>query len=163
PDQTQAWIALAKTYYVSGRPEEALAEARKLQKDRPDRALGFALEGEVLAAQKKWAEAANAFGQGLSRQAIPLLEARQYECLMNAGMMSQANASVAQWLKQHPKDTTMHIFLAERSTNSKDYKDAIAHYQAALKLEPDNALILNNLAYVMAESGDPTASQLAER
>jgi Flp pilus assembly protein TadD len=78
-------------------------------------------------------------------------------------MTSQANTSVAQWMKQHPKDTTMHVFLAERSTNNKDYKDAIAHYQAALKIDPDNALILNNLAYVMAESGDATASQYAER
>ena len=163
PDQTQAWIALAKTYFISGRPEEAIAEARKLQKDRPDRALGFALEGEVLAAQKKWPEAASAYGEGLARQPLPLLEARRYESLQNAGMTSQANASVAQWMKQNPKDTTMHIFLAERSMIGKDYKGAIAHYQAALKIDPDNTLILNNLAYVMAESGDPTASQYAER
>jgi putative PEP-CTERM system TPR-repeat lipoprotein len=163
PDQTQAWIALAKTYYISGRPEEAISEARRLQKERPDRALGFALEGEVLAAQKKWADAATAFNDGLTRQAIPLLQARRYECLLNAGMTSQASASMAQWMKQHPKDTTMHIFLAEQSQNKKDYPDAIAHYRAALKIEPDNALLLNNLAWVLAESGDSTASQLAEQ
>jgi hypothetical protein len=33
--------------------EDAIAEARKLQKDRPKRAMGYAPEGEVLA-QQKW-------------------------------------------------------------------------------------------------------------
>src|SRR5262249_818957 len=53
PDAPQVWLALAKAYVVSGRPEDAIAEARKLQKERPDRALGFAIEAEVLMSQKK--------------------------------------------------------------------------------------------------------------
>jgi putative PEP-CTERM system TPR-repeat lipoprotein len=163
PDQSQIWVTLAKIYVMSGHPEDAIAEARKLQTDRPDRATGFALEGEVLAAEKKWPEAAAAFGEGLARQAIPILQFKRYEALKNAGMAAQANASMAQWMKQHPKDTTLHALLAEQSLGSKDYAGAIAHYQAALKIEPDNALLLNNLASVLAESGDPAARQYAER
>ncbi len=58
PDQNRALVALAKTYVMSGHPEDAIAEARKLQKDRPKRAMGYALEGEVLVAQQKWQQAA---------------------------------------------------------------------------------------------------------
>lgn len=163
PDQSQAWVALAKTYVMSGRPEYAIAEARKLQKERPDRAIGFAIEGEVLAAEKKFPEAAAAFGEGVARQAVPMLQFKRYEALQKAGMAAQAKASMAQWMKQHPKDITLHALLAEQSLASKDYATAIAYYQAALKIEPENALVLNNLASVLSESGDPAARQYAER
>ena len=37
------------------------------------------------------------------------------------------------------------------------------HYQAALKNEPDNPRLLNNLAFALIELGDPKASDIAER
>ena len=39
PDNPAAWVALAKTYVVSGQPEGAIAEAKKVQQDHPDKAL----------------------------------------------------------------------------------------------------------------------------
>jgi putative PEP-CTERM system TPR-repeat lipoprotein len=163
PDQTQTWVALAKAYVISGHPESAIAEARKLQREHSDRALGFALEGEVLVAEKKWPEAANAFGEALARQAIPMLQAKRYQALQNAGMTVQANASMAQWMQKHPKDITLYAFLAEQSQASKDYPGAIVQYKAALKVDPDNTLLLNNIGSLLAESGDPAAVQYAER
>ena len=50
---------------------DALAEARKVQKSQPDKATGYAIEGEVLAAQKKWTEAAAAFQGGLATAVCP--------------------------------------------------------------------------------------------
>ena len=76
PDLPQASIALARTYLQSGRPDDAIAEARKLQKEQPDKAIGYALEGEILAAQKKWPEAADAFRKALSHEPQPLLATR---------------------------------------------------------------------------------------
>ena len=56
PEASQIAAKLAKIYMLAGRPGDAIAEARKLQKSQPDKATGYALEGEVLAAQAKWAE-----------------------------------------------------------------------------------------------------------
>jgi putative PEP-CTERM system TPR-repeat lipoprotein len=160
PNQNRAVLALAKTFILSGHPEDAIAEARKLQKERPKRALGYALEGEVSAAQAKWPQAAAAYKEALAREPIPVLAVRRYEALQKIGA-SDASAFAAQWAKEHPKDITLEAFLGQQSLGRKDYRAAIAHYQAAIKIDPDNAVILNNLAWALAETGDPKAREYA--
>src|SRR6266516_101131 len=103
PEQVQASIGLAKIYVLSGHLEDALAEAHKLQKAHPDKALGFALEGEVLASQKNWPAAAGAYREALARQPVPLLAVRRYAALQNAGKASEAVEMADRWMKQQPK------------------------------------------------------------
>jgi putative PEP-CTERM system TPR-repeat lipoprotein len=160
PDNNRALVALAKTYVMSGHPEDAIAEARKLQKDRPKRAIGYALEGEVLAAQQKWQQAAAAYRDALAREPIPILAVRRYEALQKVGA-ADASAFAATWTREHPTDVTLVIFLAQQSLARKDYRAAISNYQAAVKLDPDNAMVLNNLAWALAETGDPKAREYA--
>ncbi|MEP6996254.1 MAG: XrtA/PEP-CTERM system TPR-repeat protein PrsT [Betaproteobacteria bacterium] len=160
PKQNQALIALAKTFVISGHPEDAIAEARKLQKDRPNVALGYALEGEVLAAQAKWPQAAAAYRDALAREPVPLIAVRRYEALQKVGA-ADASAFAAQWAKDHPTDITLVAFLAQQSLARKDYRAAIANYQVAIKLDPDNPVILNNLAWALAETGDPRGREYA--
>jgi putative PEP-CTERM system TPR-repeat lipoprotein len=160
PSQHRALLALAKTFLISGHPEDAIAEARKLQKERPKNALGYALEGEVMAAQGKWTLAAAAYKEALAREPSGVLAVRRYESLEKVGA-SGASAFAAQWTKEHPTDATLDAFLGQQSIARKDYRGAIAHYQAAIKLEPDNAVILNNLAWALAETGDPKAREYA--
>ena len=162
-DDGQAWTALAKAYVVAGRPADAIAEARRLQKDRPTKALGFALEGEVQAAQKQWSAAAASYGAGLAREALPLLATRRYEALRNAAKNAEADAFAAQWTKDHPKDVALYSLIGQRAMQAKDYRTAVAQYQAALKIESDNAVFANNLAWLLVESGDPAALPYAER
>ena len=45
----------------------------------------------------------------------------------------------------------------------RDYKTAARHYQAIVVLQPDNAMFLNNLAWVSGELGDPKALSYAEK
>jgi putative PEP-CTERM system TPR-repeat lipoprotein len=160
PDQNRALVALAKTFVISGHPEDAIAEARKLQKDRPKRALGYALEGEVLAAQAKWPQAAAAYRDAIAREPISLLAVRRYEALQKVGP-ADASAFAVQWARDHPTDVTLIAFIAQQNLVRKDYRTAISNYQEALKLDPDNPLLLNNLAWVLAETGDPKAREYA--
>ena len=163
PNQAQPWVALVRTYFVSGRPDAAIDEARKLQKSYPDRAFGFALEGEVRAAQKKWPEAVTAYGEGLARQPIPLLAARRYAALESGGKSAEARRFAGDWMKTHPKDTTLYIYLGDQSLGKKDYAAALAQYQAALKIEPENPVLLNNVAFLLTRASDPAARDYAER
>jgi len=160
PQQGRALLALAKVFVISGHPEDAIAEARKLQKDYPKRSMGYALEGEVLAAQGKWPQAAAAYRDAMSREATPMLALRRYETLQKVGA-ADASAFAAQWAKDHPTDITLLSYLGQQGIARKDYRGAIANYQAAMKLDPDNTVILNNLAWVLAETGDPKAREYA--
>jgi len=160
PEQSRGLVALAKTFVMSGHPEDAIVEARKLQKEHPDRALGYALEGEVLAVQGKWPQAAAAYRDAITREPFPTLALRRYEALQKINP-ADANAFAAQWAKEHPKDVTLEAYLGQQSLARNDYRAAITHYQAAVKLDPDNPVVLNNLAWALSETGDPKAREYA--
>jgi Flp pilus assembly protein TadD len=53
--------------------------------------------------------------------------------------------------------------MGDRALRKRDYKTAARHYQAIVVLQPDNAMFLNNLAWVSGELGDPKALSYAEK
>jgi putative PEP-CTERM system TPR-repeat lipoprotein len=163
PDSNQALVAMVATYLIAGRADEALAEARKLQKDRPKDAVGFLLESEILLAQKKPAEASVAMNQALARMPNGALAARQYAILTSAGKTAEANAFAARWAKEHPKDAAFQAQLGQLLQSGQNPDAAIAAYKAALAIEPDNAVAMNNLAWLLMERGRPDAREYAER
>jgi putative PEP-CTERM system TPR-repeat lipoprotein len=163
PDLGLAWAQLGKTYLLWNRPDEALAEARGLQKSQPDKALGYALEGEILSAQGRWNDAATVFEKGLTHQASPVLAARAYAMLLRAGRKDDAAALATNWIKQNPKDASIPTMLAEESQHANNIPAATAGYQRVLEIDPDNAVALNNLAWIMIENKDPKAVEYAER
>jgi len=164
PESPQAWAILARAQIDSGQTKEAIAEARKLQKEQPDHAFGYALEGEILAADKKWAEAAAALRTGLSKQPLPLLAVSTYKALQNAGKTTEATAFADSWIRQHPTDMTMQQAIAEQLLLvKKDHSAASARYRAILEINSDNPVALNNLAWILGEAGDPKAREYAER
>ncbi len=163
PTRTGALQQLITVQLAAGKPEEALAEARALQKERPKDATGFVLEGEVLLAQKKTNEAISAYTEALKRQAVPVLAVRLHALLAAANRSAEADALAARWLKEHPKDAAMRLHLAEVDLRRKDYKAAAKGYRELLALQPENALVLNNLAWALAEQNDPAALGYAEK
>ena len=162
-DHLQSYAALVATYMLAGRTDEAMAEARKLQKDRPKEAVGFLLEAEILVAQRKPAEAAAAMKQVLARQPNAALAARTHVLLAAAGKTAEANAFAASWAKEHPKDATFHNLVGQHRQGARDYDGAIASYRAALAIEPENVVVLNNVAWLYNERGRPEAKEYAER
>ena len=163
PDHAPALVALATTYLMSGKPDEAIAEARRLQRDRPKAGIGYALESEILAAQKKFAEALPPMREAVARQPTPALASRQYALLVAAGRAADANTFADRWIKEHPKDAGFLALVGQHRQASKDVAGATAVYRAALEIDPDNVVVLNNLAWLLNEQGKPEARDLAER
>jgi putative PEP-CTERM system TPR-repeat lipoprotein len=163
PDHGPALVALATTYLISGKPDEAIAEARKLQRERPKAGIGFALEAELLAAQKKFAEALPPMREAISRQPTAGLASRQYALLVAAGRSSDANAFADRWIKEYPKDAGFLALVGQQRQATKDGAGAASAYRAALEIEPDNVIVLNNLAWLLNEQGRSEARELAER
>jgi putative PEP-CTERM system TPR-repeat lipoprotein len=162
PDLPAGILALTKTYLASGKPESAIAEAHSIQKKHPDKAAGYVLEGEILLAQKKFAEGAAALKQGLDRQPLPSVATRYYGALLAAGKTSEAQTMATNWIAQHPKDAAMPLALAERQQAQKDVAAAKAGYRKVLDIDPDNVVALNNLAWLLSEDKDPKALEYAE-
>ena len=163
PDATGVWLALAGVYIDANRANSGLEFARSQQKQRAERAVGFALEGELLARQNKPAEAATAYRAAFGRQPSAFVVSRLHSVLQSAGKADEANALTQQWLREHPNDATVRAYLAEQALNRKDWRAAATQLRAALEAEPDNVLLLNNLGWTLGELGDPKAVDYAAR
>ena len=163
PESPQAWGILARAQLQSGHAAEALAEAKKLQKENPGHAFGYALEAEILALDQKWNEAASTLRTALSKQPLPPLALSYYTSLQRAGKSAEATSFAEKWIRDHPKDTILLQGLGQQAQQNQDNATAIARYKAVLAIDPDNTVALNNLAWTLGEAGDPKAREYAER
>jgi cytochrome c-type biogenesis protein CcmH/NrfG len=83
--------------------------------------------------------------------------------------VDEAKAQLSEGLRVSPNDPALHCFLAGVLNSQGRIKDSIAHYRAALKLQPKLPEALNNLAWILAANADPQtrngpeAVDLAER
>ena len=116
-----------------------------------------------MAAQRKYAEALPPMREALSRQPSSSLASRNYALLVLAGRQPDANSYADRWVKEHPKDGTFLTQIGQQRQATKDAAGAMKAYRAALEVEPDNVIVLNNLAWLLNEQGNPEARDLAER
>lgn len=81
----------------------------------------------------------------------------------NLGNNEQAFELISEHNTRFPGDNAAKMLLAERQISAQE-ADAIATYEASLKLNPNNFVVLNNLAYLYLKNGKvDEAGDLAER
>jgi putative PEP-CTERM system TPR-repeat lipoprotein len=163
PDQVGLQGDIAAVHLAAGNPDEALKQARSLQAARPKEAVGFALEGELYAHQKKYSEAANAYAEALKRQATAPIALRLLVLLEAAGRTADGAKVASSWLRDHPKEVSVRLHLAGADLRKKDLSAASKAYREVLAIDPNNLLALNNLAWILGEMKDPGALGLAEK
>jgi len=163
PDRAEIRRDIALLEVQAGRPEVGLAEARAIQTQKPKDPVGFVIEGELFVAQKKWPEAAHAYRQAFALGRTPALLVRLHAALSNAGNSKEADEVARAWLKVNPNDVAVRSYLAERDLSEKDYKSAAQLYRVILEHAPNNAAVLNNLAWATSQLNDPQAVGYAEQ
>lgn len=163
PDLLEAQRALILISLETNKPQDALTVAREVQKQRPGEAAGFVLEGDIQAAGKNWPEAVAAYRSTLKYSAAPELAVKMHSALRAAQNRVEADKLAAAWLKDHPKDVAFRIYLGDIATSAKDYVAAAQYYRSAVEIQPNNALALNNLAWVSGLLKSPKALEYAEK
>ncbi|HZM34835.1 MAG TPA: XrtA/PEP-CTERM system TPR-repeat protein PrsT [Burkholderiales bacterium] len=163
PDLDTVQRDIAGIYVATGRYDQAVAEARAVQKREPEQPFGYALEAEIYLAQKKLPQAEQTYLAALKRFDLPALAMRTHAVMTAAGKRAEADAMADKWVRAHPKDATVLGYLGDRAIASKDYRNAATRYKAALERQPENALFLNNLAWVSNALKEPKALEYAER
>lgn len=163
PDFMPARLQQVALAMQSGRPQDALEIAQKLQKAYPTLPAGFVVEGDVWNLQRKPASALPAYEKAfaLSKSSPALL--KLLETLKLAGKEQDAMLRANQWAKEHPDDVGVGMFIVENNLAAKDYKSAIVRLEDLLKRQPENAAALNNLAWAYQQVKDPRALATAEQ
>jgi len=164
PDNRQIDRDLVAMMLAQGRPELALQQARDLQKRAPGFAGGYLLEGDVLSAQKNFADAEKAYRAALKLEPRSgAIAVKLATTLGNEGKPADADSFAMRWLSDNPRDTQVRLLLADRMMRARDFKTATVQYQAVLSVDPNNVVALNNVAWIGGETGDPKAVTYAER
>jgi putative PEP-CTERM system TPR-repeat lipoprotein len=162
PDFGDAQLALVSLEIRARRYADALNIARQAQKQNPKSPFGFALEGQVWMGEKKFSQAIKSYeaAHGMAKNATSLINL--CSAYVAAGNADEGSARLTQWLKESPDDTVVRLYAAETALKRGGFKEAIAHYELLRKTQPDNVLLLNNLAWAYYQLKDARALETAE-
>jgi putative PEP-CTERM system TPR-repeat lipoprotein len=160
----EAQQGLVRLAMAERKSDDALAMSRTVQKQRPKEAAGYALEGEIHVAEKAWDKAIDVFRAGLKQApASGELAVRLHEVLVTAGKKPEADRLATEWQRSHAKDPTFPLYLGTRALAAKELPESLRQYERAVALQPNNAVALNNMAWIKGQLGRDGALADAER
>ena len=163
PDYFEAQLMLGGVEIQSAHFDEAHKLAKKLQQQKPDSPAGYSLEGDAAFARKDYPAALAAFERAHKLQPSAALLVRQHQVLTASQRAEEGEKRLAAWLATHPQDAGIRATLAESLIKRGQHKAAVEHYLILNKSNPNNLVVLNNLAWSLFESKDSRALGFAEQ
>ena len=161
PDFPSAQVELAELYVRKGAPDLALLIAGRMQRLHPQAAAGWQLEGDVLMA-KRDAAALTAYERAFALRPSNALVIKLDNALRVAGRKDEAARRLQQWLAAHPLDARTLAYRAQTLLAQGEFRAAAEQLEALRKLQPDNPVVLNNLALAYQALDDARALPTAE-
>ncbi len=161
-DHMPALVLLAEVDTRQGEFSKAEARVQQIIKKQPKQAIGQSLLGDLATARKQPAAALEAYGRAHQLQPSPDTFSRLFRTLANQD--SKAALALAEpWLKAHPNDATSQRLLAETQVRSGNLPAARLAFERLRQMQPNNALVINDLAVVLLQLNDPQALTVAEQ
>ena len=146
-----------------GRTESARKVIKVVQAQHPNDAVGQLLEGEFEGEKKNWAGAIAAYQAALNKKPNSDVAIKLHYAHLSGGKTSEAASFAARWLQKNPGDVAFIYYLGDVALAAKQYEQAEQQYRAVLKLQPENAPALNNVAWLLNREKKPEALEYAER
>ncbi len=163
PDYLPALVALGSLELQEGNYDAALQRAESIQRGYPKSAVGFELAGSALMGkgEKKKAIAAFELAYGIQPSAkIALLLTR-----LNTenGDAKEGIKWIEDWLGKVPGDVASRATYGVLLQGMDQWKDAVVQYKKVLDSDPENIVVLNNLAWLYQKQDDKRALTLGEK
>ena len=163
PDAAAAQAEAVASMIRAGKADEAARLLSDIRQVAPRSPALPELDGDVKLARRQFAEASAAYRKVLAQAPSSNLVIKNYTALALDGKRDDGDTFINDWLKSHPKDVPVRLFHADMALRAKDYPRAAQSYRAALELQPNDPLLLNNLAWTLWQQKDPQALSFAQR
>jgi putative PEP-CTERM system TPR-repeat lipoprotein len=162
PDFLPAQALMAEVEMRQGELAQAEQRVRQIVASHPKAGVGYGLQGDLAAMRGQAPVAAEAYRRAhqIEQSSASLLRLHRALSVSDA---AAAQRLADQWLKSHPQDVAVRRAVADGHARAGKLEAAKAGYEAMLKVVPDDAEALNNLANVMLLAGDPAALKVAEQ
>ena len=164
PGLLPAQRALVEVQILQKQHAQGLEVARSVQRSHPRQAVGYQLEAAVESDRGRHDDAAAALAKALPLDGGGTEVAVQlHQTLLAAGRAPEAERLATTWKKDHPQDAAFRFYLGDAALARQDWAAAEAHYRSVTAIQPDSAMALNNVAWLMTQQGKPGAAAMAER
>jgi len=143
--------------------EAALATADRLAAQDRDFTAIRALRGDTYLAANRPLDAITAYEDAFKTAPSSMLMLRIVGAELRAAKVQDAVKRLTDWIGLHPDDLRAAEQLAEVHIALSQYPEAARWLEEILKTKPNDAVALNNLAWVYQQQGDDRAATLARR
>jgi len=162
-DELRNAILLARVEQNAGNYARVMELAEEIIKVVPDSAIGYVLKGDSLLATKKYQQALASFDMAWSRTKSRDIALRRFNVTRRLSGVEAAAPILISWLEGKPGDEAVLQELATAYFIEKQNKKAIFYYEKVLATQPENIIVLNNLAWLYGLENNPRALILAEK
>ena len=146
-----------------GMGQAALARVDALLVSEPHSPGALVLKGDVEVALHQVTAAMAAYDEAQRLQPSAPVAVKLYQVRL-AAHAADPIKPLQRWLKRVPADWQVRSVLADYYLSvAHAVPQAVRELRAVLRQQPNDAIALNNLAWVLGSSGDPAAESLAER
>jgi putative PEP-CTERM system TPR-repeat lipoprotein len=157
PEDPAAYRMLAFVQADQKLLPDALVTADMLAAKSKLRAAGLLLRGDLYARTQDKSEAIKAYDEAAKAGATEEAMIRRVELQDRTGGEAFAAGELSEWMKAHPGSVPALSLAARRAAGKQDHATAIRHLEAIVKLQPGNAVALNELAWTYVLAKNPAA------
>ncbi|MFB0935817.1 MAG: PEP-CTERM system TPR-repeat protein PrsT [Propionivibrio sp.] len=149
---------------IDAKQEDAALTTAAMLRDRPKlRISGFLLLGDVYAKVGKRDEAIKAYAEVGKAGENDVARVRKIELLDRLDASAYAGGELNTWLASSPNNIAALSLAARRASAKGDYATAAGCLERIVRLEPQNPIALNDLAWSYAQIRNPEALAVAKK
>ena len=164
PDHVQARLVLGNLELRTGNARAAMQIAKNLKSSDEGKADGYLLEGDVFMQSKQSRPALKAYQAAsdlIPWSSDPVV--RINNAYRSAGNNKAGIKVLLQWLNNKPDDLGIRFVLAVSYLADGKFDAARAEYKKILDKQPENADVMNELAWLNHQQGKPGALEMARK
>jgi tetratricopeptide (TPR) repeat protein len=154
PNSRDSLYLLGLTYLSQKKTDAGLTTIRAKAEARPTWAPGYEVLGRMYLFERRYPEAEAALKKAV--QIDPNSSLAQFalgEAAVSQKKLDEAIDIYTKLSEKQPRLAGPQILLGQINDMKGTPNEGIPHYKKALEIEPDNAVVKNNLAWIYAENG----------
>lgn len=163
PNHLDARVAMARLEVVAGELDSALESAKVIQEQHPTNPAGLILEADIYSQKGNNQLAITTYQAAQNVQPRSVVTRKIAVSHRRIGDVNAAISTLTSWLDKYPDDHVIRMALAASYQSTGDTEKALKHYNRFLHVNQDNAVALNNVAWIYFGRKDPRALETAKR
>ncbi|WP_275097053.1 XrtA/PEP-CTERM system TPR-repeat protein PrsT [Sedimenticola hydrogenitrophicus] len=158
-----ARLNLARYYLSNNDHDKAALHIKKLKESDDNRDVVANLKGQLAEASGRMEEAVKEYRTAFDHRPANINLLPLENALWRHEDKAAASELLTDWLKEHPDDQLSLFRLASRQEARGEDEKAVATYKKILEIDPENVMVLNNLAWNLKDREHAPALRYAEK